>query len=64
MSNPNIYELMKVSKKVNHVMEETNSNNEIESANVGLWILAGALVLGLVYYWNYENNGKEFQNNF
>ena len=64
MSNPNIYELMKVSKELDHLVEETGSNTESESANVGLWILGGALVLGLVYYWNYENNRKENQNNF
>ena len=55
MSNPNIYELMKVSKELDHLVKEPSSNTESESANVGLWILGGVLVLGLVYYWNYEN---------
>ena len=59
MSNPNIYELMKVSKELDHLAKKPISNTESESANVGLWILGGALVLGLVYYWNYENNRKE-----
>ena len=63
MSNPNIYELMKVSKELNHLMEETDSNNESESTNLGLWILVGALILGVVYYWNYEYKRTENQNN-
>ena len=58
MSNPNIYELMKVSKELDHLAKEPSTNPESESANVGMWILGGALVLGLVYYWNYENNRK------
>ena len=64
MSNPNIYELMKVSKELDLLVEETSSNNKSESPNLGWWILGGVLVLGLVYYWNYENNKKENQNNF
>ena len=64
MSNPNIYKLMKVSKELDHLVEETSTNPESESPNLGWWILGGALVLGLVYYWNYENNRKENQNNF
>lgn len=55
MSNPNIYELMKVSKELDHLVEETSTNPENESTNLGWWILGGVLVLGLVYYWNYEN---------
>lgn len=47
-----------------YLASETTSNKEIESLNFGWWILGGVLVLGLVYYWNYENNRKENQNNF
>ena len=56
MSNPNIYELMKVSKELDHLLEESNSNIESESSNLGLWILGGILVLGLVYYWDYDDD--------
>tara|TARA_Y100001968_G_C19406084_1_gene743703 strand:+ start:1473 stop:1625 length:153 start_codon:yes stop_codon:yes gene_type:complete len=49
---------------LDHLAKEPITNNESESANVGWWILGGALVLGLVYYWNYENHRKEIQNNF
>ena len=64
MSNPNIYELMNVSKELDHLVEETSTNPKSESPNLGWWILGGALVLGLVYYWNNENHRKENQNNF
>jgi len=63
MSEPNIYELMKVSKELDHLVKETSSNTESESTNLGWWILGGVIVLGLVYYWNYENKKKENQNN-
>ena len=64
MNEPNIYELMKVSKNLDLLVEETGTNPESESTNVGLWILGGVIVLGLVYYWNNENNKKEIQKNF
>ena len=64
MSNPNIYELMKVSKELDHLVEKTSANFENESTNLGWWILGGVIVLGLVYYWNNENNKKEIQKNF
>ena len=63
MNEPNIYELMKVSKELDHLVEETSTNSEKESTNLGWWILGGVFVMGLVYYWNYENNKKEKQNN-
>ena len=59
MSEPNIYELMKVSKELDHLVEETSTNPKSESTNLVWWILGGALVLGLVYYWNYENIKEE-----
>ncbi|MDB4710316.1 hypothetical protein OAF16_01145 [Flavobacteriales bacterium] len=64
MSNPNIYELMKVSKELDHLAKEPISNTESESANVGLWILGGVLVFGLIYYLNNENTSKENQDKF
>tara|TARA_B110000902_G_scaffold144215_1_gene166222 strand:- start:91 stop:252 length:162 start_codon:yes stop_codon:yes gene_type:complete len=53
---------MKVSKELEPLVEESNSNLKIESSNLGLWILGGILVLGLVYYWDDDN--KENQNKF
>ena len=64
MNEPNIYELMKVSKNLDLLVEETGTNPESESTNVGLWILGGVIVLGLVYYWNYEDLNEKKQISF
>ena len=64
MNNPNIYELMKVSKELDHIAKETSTNTESESSNLGFWILGGILVFGLVYYLNNENTSKENQDKF
>ena len=64
MSNPNIYELMKVSKEINHLAKETSTNTESESSNLVFYILGGILVFGLIYYLNNENTSKENQDKF
>lgn len=64
MSNPNIYELMKVSKELDHLAKETSTNTESQSSNLVFYILGGILVFGLIYYLNNENNSKENQDKF
>ena len=64
MSAENIYEIMEVSKQASKMVEDSSVHEEGNSSQALFWILGGALVLGLVYYWNYENNRKENQNNF
>ena len=56
MSNPNIYELMKISKELDHLVEETGSNSESESANLGWWILGGLCIVALAIYFEEEIN--------
>ena len=64
MNNPNIYELMKVSKEIDHLAKETSTNTESQSSNLVFYILGGILVFGLIYYLNNENNSKENQDKF
>ena len=64
MSNPNIYELMKVSKELDHLAKETSTNTESQSSNLVFYILGGVLVFGLIYYLNNENTSKENQDKF
>ena len=64
MNNPNIYELMKVSKEIDHLAKETSTNTESQSSNLVFYILGGILVFGLIYYLNNENTSKENQDKF
>ena len=64
MNNPNIYELMKVSKEIDHLVKETSTNTESQNSNLGFYILGGILVFGLIYYLNNENTSKENQDKF
>lgn len=64
MNNPNIYELMKVSKELDHLAKETSTNTESQSSNLVFYILGGILVFGLIYYLNNENTSKENQDKF
>ena len=55
MSAENIYDIMEVSKQASKLVKDSKTDAEGNN-NALLWILGGMLVLGVIFYFNFENN--------